>query len=91
MENVLLVENLQANLISVSQLCDEVGEVRFTKTQCVVNDKEGASVMVGKRFNDPSVFQDKYRSPGYLALSVRPHELSRFDQTVQKRMCKRIT
>lgn len=52
MENVLLVENLQANLISVSQLCDEVGEVRFTKTQCVVNNKEGVSVMVGKRSND---------------------------------------
>lgn len=52
LENVLLVENLQANLISVSQLCDEVGEVTFTKTQCIVNNKEGASVMVGKRSND---------------------------------------
>ncbi|XP_034225455.1 uncharacterized protein LOC117635214 [Prunus dulcis] len=27
LDNVLLVENLQANLISVSQLCDEMGEV----------------------------------------------------------------
>ncbi|CAL2269967.1 unnamed protein product [Prunus armeniaca] len=27
LDNVLLVENLQANLISVSQLCDEIGEV----------------------------------------------------------------
>ncbi|CAL8168366.1 unnamed protein product [Prunus armeniaca] len=27
LDNVLLVENLQANLISVSQLCDEIGEI----------------------------------------------------------------
>lgn len=51
LENVLLIENLQANL-SVSQLCDGVGEVSFTKTQCIISNKEGASVMVGKRSND---------------------------------------
>ncbi|CAL2228943.1 unnamed protein product [Prunus armeniaca] len=63
-----------------------IGDVRFTKTQCVVNDKEGASGMLPK-----CVSGQVQITPGSLASSVRPHELSRFDQIVQKRMCKRIT
>ena len=39
--NVCLVESLKANLISISQLCDENLFVRFTKKNCfVVNDRE---------------------------------------------------
>jgi len=32
--NVLLVKGLTANLISISQLCDQGLEVNFTKLEC---------------------------------------------------------
>ncbi|BBN67220.1 transposable element gene [Prunus dulcis] len=40
LDNVLLVENLQANLISVSQLCDEMGELimneKYDSNSCIM-------------------------------------------------------
>ncbi|CAA0832638.1 Unknown protein, partial [Striga hermonthica] len=40
LKNVLLVQNLKANLLSISQLCDQGLYVNFTKTQCHVSDQE---------------------------------------------------
>ncbi|KAG7564434.1 Ribonuclease H-like superfamily [Arabidopsis suecica] len=47
--NVYLVRGLKANLISVSQLCDEGLEVTFTKVDCKAFDEAGDIVLGGKR------------------------------------------
>ena len=38
LEDVLLVEGLKANLISISQFCDQDLFVKFTKGTCTVMD-----------------------------------------------------
>ncbi|KAG9442374.1 hypothetical protein H6P81_018228 [Aristolochia fimbriata] len=50
--NVLLVHGLQANLISISQLCDENLQVHFTSEKCLVADHERNLVMEGVRTGD---------------------------------------
>ncbi|KAG9450348.1 hypothetical protein H6P81_010313 [Aristolochia fimbriata] len=52
LENVLLVNGLQANLISISQLCDHNLHVRFTKEGCVVEDDNRRPVLEGIRTGD---------------------------------------
>ncbi|CAL2231001.1 unnamed protein product [Prunus armeniaca] len=52
LKNVMLVENLQANLISISQLCDDGSSVWFDKDQCYVADFQGKKVMSGMRSKD---------------------------------------
>ncbi|KAG5562829.1 hypothetical protein RHGRI_005526 [Rhododendron griersonianum] len=52
LENVLYVDGLKANLLSISQICDSHHEVRFSKNDCHILDKEGNSVMHGTRTND---------------------------------------
>lgn len=47
--NVYLVQGLKANLISVSQLCDEDLVVTFTKVDCKVFNEEGDTVLNGRR------------------------------------------
>ena len=43
--DVLLVEGLKANLISISQLCDAQHQVQFSKIECSIFDKNGTCVM----------------------------------------------
>src|SRR3954469_4855684 len=39
LNNVLLVQGLAANLISITQLCDEGFSVRFTKEECIITNE----------------------------------------------------
>jgi hypothetical protein len=52
LDNVLLVKGLTANLISISQLCDQGMKVNFTKFECLVTDKNGEVLMRGARSKD---------------------------------------
>ncbi|XP_019188855.1 PREDICTED: uncharacterized protein LOC109183091 [Ipomoea nil] len=52
LQQVLLVEGLHANLISISQLCDQEWKVCFTKDSCNVTDYKKNCVMEGKRSSD---------------------------------------
>ncbi|XP_057418346.1 uncharacterized protein LOC130712533 [Lotus japonicus] len=52
LDDVLLVEGLAANLISISQLCDLDLDVTFCKTGCQVTDGNGEVVMRGARSKD---------------------------------------
>lgn len=52
LKNVLLVEGLKANLISISQLCDQDLHVKFSKNKCLVFDKSEKCVMEGSRSSD---------------------------------------
>ncbi|XP_024019817.1 uncharacterized protein LOC112091153 [Morus notabilis] len=49
LKNVLLVKGLKANLISISQLCDQELFVSFSKNKCRVMDEEENCVMEGSR------------------------------------------
>ncbi|KAG9454485.1 hypothetical protein H6P81_007389 [Aristolochia fimbriata] len=52
LKNVLLVDGLKANLISISQLCDQNMYVKFTKDGCKVMDEENIFVLEGTRTCD---------------------------------------
>jgi hypothetical protein len=52
LDNVLLVKGLKANLISISQLCDQGLKVDFTKNECLVTSNKGELLMKGERSKD---------------------------------------
>ncbi|MCH79439.1 gag-protease polyprotein [Trifolium medium] len=52
LDNVLLVRGLKANLISISQLCDQGMEVNFNKGECLVTDILGKVIMKDSRSKD---------------------------------------
>ena len=52
LENVLLVDWLKANLISISQLCDHNLFVKFCKNKCSVVDNSKTCVMKGERSSE---------------------------------------
>ncbi|KAM2204349.1 hypothetical protein ACFX1S_023996 [Malus domestica] len=49
LHNVLLVDKLTANLMSISQLCDDIGNVNFDSAKCVVSKETGEKVLCGPR------------------------------------------
>ena len=48
-DNVLFVEGLKHNLLSISQLCDSGYNVSFNKDECVVLCKDGSPLFNAKR------------------------------------------
>ncbi|MCI10177.1 gag-pol polyprotein, partial [Trifolium medium] len=52
LDNVLLVKGLTANLISITQLCDQGMKVNFTKSECLVTSEKGELLMKGVRSKD---------------------------------------
>ncbi|XP_073057425.1 uncharacterized protein [Primulina eburnea] len=52
LHNVLHVEGLNSNLISISQLCDDNLFVKFDKHNCEVFDESNVCVMTGTRSSD---------------------------------------
>ena len=52
LDNVLLVKGLTANLISISQLCDQGLNVNFTKTECLITNAKNEVIMRGVRSKD---------------------------------------
>ena len=47
--NVLLVDGLKHNLLSISQLCDSGNSVVFNRDQCIVNNSNGTRLFVANR------------------------------------------
>ncbi|GAA0185892.1 hypothetical protein LIER_33180 [Lithospermum erythrorhizon] len=52
LEDVLLVEGLTTNLISISQLCDDGMKVAFNKETCSMNNQSDNLIMQGNRSTD---------------------------------------
>jgi hypothetical protein len=52
LNNVLLVKGLTANLISISQLCDQGLSVNFSKSECQITYEKGKLRMKGTRSKD---------------------------------------
>jgi hypothetical protein len=46
------VEGLKANLLSISQLCDDALVVQFSKKECSIFDNNGKWLMGGERTSD---------------------------------------
>ncbi|XP_058222995.1 uncharacterized protein LOC131332716 [Rhododendron vialii] len=51
-DNVLYVEGLKANLLSIGQFCDNMHEVNFSKDNCSIIDAKGVCVVKGIRSSD---------------------------------------
>ncbi|CAM8908560.1 unnamed protein product [Rhodiola kirilowii] len=49
LEDILLVDGLKVNLISISRLCDEGQSVTFTRDSCQVLDRNGDTLLEGSR------------------------------------------
>jgi len=54
--NMLLVEGLKHNLISISQLCNKGFKVVFEPNHYLIYDVCGSTVLVGKRVNNIYLF-----------------------------------
>ncbi|XP_042944615.1 uncharacterized protein LOC122278499 [Carya illinoinensis] len=52
LREVLFVDRLKANLLSISQMCDNGAEVHFSKEKCIVSDNDGNCMMQGTRTSD---------------------------------------
>lgn len=52
LDNVLLVDDLTANLISISQLCDQDMTVNFSKDGCSIVSKDESVMVKGIRSTD---------------------------------------
>jgi hypothetical protein len=52
LDDGLLVEGLTANLISISQLCDQGLSVQFNKAECLIVNDNQEVLMRGFRSND---------------------------------------
>ena len=50
-KNVMLVEGLKHNLISISQLCNKGFKVMFEPNSCLIYNAHGSIVLIGKRVN----------------------------------------
>jgi len=55
-KNVLLVEGLKHNLVSISQLCDKGFKVMFEPNSCLIYDAHGSIVLIGKRVNNIYIY-----------------------------------
>ena len=51
-EDVLLVNGIKHNLLSISQFCDKNCKVVFESNRCVVLDKNECALFVGSRHNN---------------------------------------
>lgn len=49
LDDVLYVKGMTANLISISQLCDQDLKVNFTKSECLVINEKNEVIMKGSR------------------------------------------
>ena len=52
LKNVMLVDGLRANLLSISQICDQGYTVNFDSEKCNVINKKNESVLRGFRSSD---------------------------------------
>ena len=52
LEDVLYIKGLKANLLSITQICDEDFLVQFSKKGCIIINEEEIQVLEGNRTTD---------------------------------------
>ncbi|KAL6340381.1 hypothetical protein AAG906_006034 [Vitis piasezkii] len=78
LEEVLYVEGLKANLISISQMCENEFNVQFSQNLCKVFDLNDAYVMIGLRTCD-NCYVVSQKSPSSSSLVFRIDRGRKFD------------
>ncbi|CAM9000044.1 unnamed protein product [Rhodiola kirilowii] len=78
---VFLVEGLQANLISISQLCDGNKQVQFTQDKCIVQNNQNQIVLTGRRASN-----NCYSVDSGLPTAMTPYMLSKDIKTPVRQM-----
>ena len=73
-KNVLLVEGLKHNLISISQLCDKGFKVMFDPKNCFIYDACGTIVLIGKRANNIYLLNLHHASFSIHCLLIEEHD-----------------
>nr|XP_009797843.1 PREDICTED: uncharacterized protein LOC104244177 [Nicotiana sylvestris] len=66
---VYLVDRLNYNLLSISQLCDSGYKVNFEKTCCAIEDESGKIVLSGKRYGNVYILDGFEKIDGHICLS----------------------
>nr|XP_016459049.1 PREDICTED: uncharacterized protein LOC107782662 [Nicotiana tabacum] len=66
---VYLVDGLNYNLLSISQLCDSGYEVNFKKTGCAIEDESDKIVLPGKRYGNVYILDSFEKIDGHICLS----------------------
>ncbi|XP_075096218.1 uncharacterized protein LOC107782049 [Nicotiana tabacum] len=66
---VYLVDGLNYNLLSISQLYDLGYEVKFKKTGCAIEDESGKIILPGKRYGNVYILDDFEKIDGHICLS----------------------
>jgi hypothetical protein len=80
LDNVLLVEGLTANLISISQLCDQGLKVSFNNSECIVSNK-GQEIMKGSRSKDNCyLWQSQHKKQGISCMITKEDETKLWHQ-----------
>lgn len=74
LDDVELVEGLTANLISISQLCDQVLDVIYKKSECIVTRKDRVVLMKG------SISKDNY----YMWISQPSSKVKSMDEIISE-------
>ena len=65
-KNVLLVEGLKHNLLSISQMCDKGNHVSFDKSYCTIkNSTDNTVLFVGHRDENVYIFDLLSLSPNH--------------------------
>ena len=74
-KDVLLVEGLKHNLLSISQLCDKGYKITFEPAQCLIKDSKSAeTVLVGKRVSHIYMLNVSYITSNMNCLLTRDDE-----------------
>ncbi|XP_075086520.1 uncharacterized protein LOC142169185 [Nicotiana tabacum] len=66
---VYLVDGLNYNLLSISQLCDSGYEVKFKKTGCATEEEIGKIILQGKRYGNVYILNGFENIDGHICLT----------------------
>ncbi|XP_070030113.1 uncharacterized protein [Nicotiana sylvestris] len=66
---VYLVDGLNYNLLSISQLCDSGYEVQFRKTSCAIEDDTCKIILSGKRYGNVYILDGFENIDGHICLT----------------------
>ncbi|KAL6329091.1 hypothetical protein AAG906_007438 [Vitis piasezkii] len=85
LEEVLYVEGLKANLISISQMCENEFNVQFSQNLCKVFDLNDVCVMIGLRTCD-NCYVVSQKSPSSSSLVCGSSKIARINHLLQHRL-----
>ncbi|KAJ9696872.1 hypothetical protein PVL29_008873 [Vitis rotundifolia] len=85
LEEVLYVEGLKANLISISQMCENEFNVQFSQNLCKVFDLNDVCVMIGLRTCD-NCYVVSQKSPSSSSLVCESSKIARVNHLLQHRL-----